>query len=295
MKKMFLKFVFVTCVIALSGFVFSSCSKDDNNNGNGGGNKVDPSTIAPANLIVYLPFDGNAKDAVGNRVATPTNVTYTTGQRGQAYQGKDGAFIVYKLLTDDKLKISNGGITTAMWVKSPQVDPATGGVVFMQLNGGDPTMSSYVVGLQDQGTDTPDSLKVKAYLFNTTTTWQGQGYDYSNPNFPVNKWFHLVVTYDNNTSEWKFYSNGNLLFTNVRFADGGDPQPLLGGLTLDPKMSEMYIGAWRQQVNKEAGIQSWQENFCRAALDELRVYNRALTDDEVKQLYAAEKDQVVSQ
>jgi len=290
MKKMFLKFVFVMCAVALSGFVFSSCSKDDSGSSSNG--KVDPSTIASSNLIVYLPFDGNANDVVGKRVATPTNVTYTTGQRGQAYQGKDGAFIVYKLLTDDKLRISNGGITTAMWVKSPQMDPSTGGTVFMQLNGGDPTMSSYVVGLQDQGTDTPDSLKIKAYLFNTTTEWQGQGMDYSNTNFPVSKWFHLVVTYDNNTSEWKFYSNGNLLFTNVRYANGNDPQPLLGGLTLDPKMSEMYIGAWNQKVNNDPGIQSWQENFCRATLDELRVYNRALTDDEVKQLYSAEASQV---
>ena len=290
MKKNFLKFVYVMCAVAISGFVFSSCSKDDNGGSSNG--KTDPSTIASSNLIVYLPFDGNAKDVVGNRVATPTNVTYTTGQRGQAYQGKDGAFIVYKLLTNDKLRISNGGITTAMWVKSPQVDPATGGVVFMQLNGGDPTMSNYVVGLQDQGTATPDSLKVKAYLFNMTTEWQGQGMDYSNTNFPVNKWFHLVVTYDNNTSSWKFYSNGNFLFANPRWANGNDPQPPLGGLTLDPAMSEMYIGAWRQQINNEAGIQSWQENFCRATLDELRVYNRALTDDEVKQLYAAEVTQL---
>ena len=91
MKKKFLKFVYVMCAVALSGFVFSSCSKD-NNGGTDNNGKVDPSTIAANNLVAYWNFEDSPKDVIGQRGTATDSVTYVKGQRGKAYQGKEGAY-----------------------------------------------------------------------------------------------------------------------------------------------------------------------------------------------------------
>ena len=53
-------------------------------------------SVAAANLIAYFPFDGNANDTKGGMTPTVVGtITYTTGIRGQAYQGAAGAYATY--------------------------------------------------------------------------------------------------------------------------------------------------------------------------------------------------------
>ena len=79
--------------------------------------------------------------------------------------------------------------------------------------------------------------------------------------------------------------------SSVRYA-GPDPtadddpsdQPLLGELTLGAP-SHIYVGVWPGYL--AGGSDSWM-GFYPGMLDELRIYNKALSEDEIKALYNAE-------
>lgn len=295
MKKMFLKFVFVMCAVTLSGFVFSSCSKDDNGGGSDNG-KTDPSTIAASNLVAYFPFDGNGNDVKG-RTVTPKNVTasdFVTGRRGQAYQGKEGSGFIYALSTGDRIAKAKG-LTFAMWIKTPA--PVGGSPALFQINGTTTDWDvpgSFTLQFQD-ATQLVDSVGFKMYQFNTATEWTGQWSNlFSTPDFPANTWFHFVAMYDESTSSYKAYSNGKLVWSEVHFAgpvpDGGGDQPLLGNMSLPADANKLYVGAWWKLLEGQTA-DDWAQYFV-GTLDEVRIYDRGLTDAEVAALFAAEVTQL---
>lgn len=80
-------------------------------------------------------------------------------------------------------------------------------------------------------------------------------------------WYHAVATFDNTTRVARIYVNGELKAT----------QDNPGSADLDQPNSKFGIGA-----SEDNG--SW-DHFFTGAIDEARVYNRALTPSEAKQLY----------
>ena len=85
--------------------------------------------------------------------------------------------------------------------------------------------------------------------------------------FSRHKWYHLVVCFksDNMT---RTYVNGNLIF-----------QSLQNGHIRDIE-AYLYIGLGSVHVQKDIfPLHSWGK------IDDIRIYNRALTDEEVKQLH----------
>ncbi len=290
MKKKFLKFVYLTCAAIIGGFMFASCSDDDDDNGGNGNGKIDPSSIAESNLIAYFPFDGNTNEMISSRTADNHGVTFIDGRRGKAYQGSSTAWLSYNLLSNDKLKDAKA-YTVSMWVKSPQLFSPLGACIFMQANGGDPNMGSIVVGLQD--IDSPsDTLRIKNYLYSDAKNWKGQGWDYSSIKFPANKWIHLVCMYDNATSAFRIFVDGKFVADNVRYGDGGTPpdQPLLGDLKLI-NMTKLYFGIFEKKA-LGTSTDTWMDNIYSGNLDEVRLYDRSLTDSEVGDLYYAEATQL---
>ena len=81
-------------------------------------------SVAAANLIAYFPFDGNANDAKGGMTPTVAgNITYTTGVRGQAYQGAAGAYATY---TPSAAFSSLPSYSISVWYQLPTSDPSYG-------------------------------------------------------------------------------------------------------------------------------------------------------------------------
>lgn len=149
-----------------------------------------------------------------------------------------------------------------------------------------------------------DNLNMKIYLFNSATEWKGQSIDLNVvvPNTdPVekqlaagcttDKYFHFVYTYDEATSTMAMWANGKLLNSDARWAgpavDG--KQDPMGPFVLDPKCDKLYIGAWALQVEdaEKASGKGWM-GYYQGACDELRIYNKAFTADEVATLYKQE-------
>ena len=278
------------------GISLNSCKKDNPTDDPNAG-KVDPSTIATANLVAYFPFESETGSITkGDGITfskTGQGATFATGRRGNAYKGNaSGSYLVYNVAANNPFKTMKA-FTLAAWIKTPPaiVDGNNGAAMIFQLNGGDPFMGNLDFVLE--GNSNQDSLDIKGYLYNSTTNWKGQDIRLQKPAFLVDKWVHIAFSYDNATSTMALWANGALVGTSVRYADGADPvtgnQPLLGDLTLNPDMSEIHIGAWAQQI-ADAG-ESWMRYF-PGMLDELRIYNKALSAEEMKSLYDAEVTQL---
>jgi len=284
-KKNFFQVLFLGTAL-MTGFYLSSCNKDDNN----GTTKVDPSTIASTNLVAYFPFNDNATESIAN--LTPTaqpNVTYVTGRRGKAYQGTNEARLLYTLPTNSKLKTLTS-FSVAMWFKSPLVTGDPEAIIFQIGKSTDLTWGNMSLAL-NRLSSTSDSLQLKAFFFKSGVEWSGQNVGYSNSMFQVNQWMHLVIEYDGATSKYMIYKDGIKVVTNTGVEDrkASGAGEALGNLSF-VNADVINIGAWRPK--SEGGLTDNWMGWFLGNLDELRVYDKALTATEAKALYDAEVSQM---
>jgi len=280
--------LFVTMLIV--GLVMASCKKDEDPNAG----KTDPSTIATTNLVAYFPFDGVGTEEIASLTPTvTTGVTYVEGRRGQAYQGANQARLRYTLPAASKLKTLTS-FSIAMWIKSPLVTGDPEPTIFEIGKSSDLFWGNLKLGLE-RLTATADSLKLKTFFYKDGAVWSGQHISYSDPLFMINRWMHLVYQYDGATSKFMIYKDGVKVVTNDgvenRWAAGDDvsPRPALGNMAF-VNADVINIGAWRPKSEGTA-TDAWMGWFV-GNLDELRVYDKALTATEVKALYDAEVTQL---
>jgi len=306
MKK---NFLFVAIIALFIGLAFHSCKKDDKNTPDDG--KIDPSTIANANLIAYWGFENSPKDEIGQRGVASASVSYPTGRRGMAFQGGTGSYISFDLPASDKLATMKA-FTIAMWIKAPTLADANGIPCFFQLSGKN-WNGAFSIYQDNLGDNTADSLRLRSYFGKQGANWAGQWVDQTNPIMTADKWFHFVLNYDNTTSISTMYINGDAYKvqtlsaydTPVRYQDdpGGADNPngaaKLGDLNLELRSKaptdasnddKGIIGYWAIKAFY-GGTDDWQ-GFFSGMIDELRVYDKALSDQEVKDLYDAEVTQV---
>jgi len=298
MRKSFLFFALIAMVCGIS---LNSCKNNTPPDPNEG--KVDPSTIASANLVAYWNFDKTAKDAVGQRGDASSAISYVTGRRGEALQAGANSYISFNVPATDKLATLKE-FTIAMWLKAPKL---TNGVpCFFQLSSGTTWNGEFAFFQDNLGDNTRDSLRLKAVFTKQGVNWAGQWIDLSKPSFVADKWFHYVVNYSAATSTATIYINGGddkIVTTSAydlttRYADDpGDANningaPKLGDLNLGLTAGKGAIGNWVNLVFPGlSDVQTWTIPFA-GQIDELRFYDKALSDQEVKALYEAEVTQL---
>jgi hypothetical protein len=293
MKNKFGLFRVLFGTMLLSGVIFmTSCSKDDDDGDNNG--KIDPSTIAASNLIAYFPFETEGEDVQfsGDNITFNQSVgaaALQTGRRGNAYKGSTSeAYFEYDVATGTSLKTLDE-ISLACWIKTPHT--TSGAAKIFALNGGDGFMGNFTLIQESQPLG--DSVDMKFYLYDSESPdWKGQDVRVQNGKFVNDMWFHIVAVYNKTTSTMEFWANGDTVSTSIRYA-GPVPevgsQPKLGPIKLGQDMTKILIGAWPQQV---AGTpESWM-TYYQGMVDEIRIYNKALTKDEIKALYEAEVTQI---
>jgi len=284
MKKINQFSVFTIAALSL-GLFLNSCSKSENDPYAG---KTDPSTIATANLVAYFPLESeSASISIGSGITYSKKsgaASFVLGRRGNAYKGSTSqAFLEYNLATANVFK-NMSEYTYAVWIKCPA--PVGGAASVFAVNGGNANMGNLNFIVESQSN--ADSLALKPYLYNSTTAWQGQDFWQFNKSFLSDKWVHIVSSYNKTTSTMAIYANGKLVNTSVRYADGvvDGVQPLLGALTFGTDMTKINIGAWPKLAAGTA-TDSWMIYY-PGLIDELRIYNKALSVTEVKALYDAE-------
>lgn len=292
MKNKFGLFGVLLGTLVLSGLLMTSCSKDDDDENDG---KIDPNTIAASSLIAYFPFEteGEAVQYANNTITFSQKVgaaTIAAGRRGNAYQGSDNeAYFEYNIAAGTALKTLDE-FTLACWIKTPKT--TSGAAKIFAVNGGDGFMGTLT--LMQESQPAGDSVDMKFYLYDSESPdWKGQDIRKQSSKFLNDMWYHVVAVYNKTTSTMEFYANGTQVQSSIRYA-GPDPgdgsaQPLLGPIKLGQDMTKIHFGAWPQQI---AGTPEGWMTYYHGMVDEFRIYKKALSADEIMDLYEAEVSQI---
>ncbi|MCD4722047.1 MAG: PKD domain-containing protein [Desulfobacula sp.] len=207
-------------------------------------------------LVAYYPFNGNANDESGNgnHGTEQGGVALTIdrfGNTNSAYSF-DGVDDKIEVLHNSILNFGEGDFSIGLWVKGSSIVNAA------------PTR---ILGKR--------SLPELGYVFYHTSNYLGfqlgDGVSYTNydSNFSIDSddiWINIFVSIDRNQiNGGKFYVNGNLVYV----FDPTDQQNSIDN------SGNLLIGGHPNHLNSHfSGI-----------LDDARIYNRALTEDEIKALY----------
>lgn len=207
--------------------------------------------ITSNDLVAYYPFNGDAKDASGNNNhgTIQGSVTLTmdrTGKENSAYSF-DGSTGYITIPDSQSLQSPQGEITLSAWIN---VNRFTSDWVPILVK----TNSSTING--QYGLIYNDSSK-KLYFISPVGA-ENVGLDY---NLPTNVWLNIATTFKNNIAI--FYING------VKIGQY-------------PYTSLIKVNNLPLEVGRDiyGGIE-----YFAGKMDEVRVYNRALSDAEILNLY----------
>ncbi len=275
-------------IAAIAAMTFVAC--DDKNNGKQEDQPTAADVVAVENLVVYMPFeDITAPMEIGKGLTfnkKEGSAKVEKGFIGNAYVGSADGYLEFDVKGSDYFLTGAKSFTVAAWVNTPVGDGCS---AIINLDGGDTGMGAFDL-LVENGWYNEESKGVgmKGYLFNTATEWKGQDLTNANEYFAPNKWFHLVYMYDAATSKISLWANGVFVCDSERFAgpevDG--VQPKMGDFVASTDVQNFYLGVWKQVAAGEE-TDAWRTNYT-GKLDELRIYNKALTEEEIDTLYKAE-------
>ncbi|HBG28093.1 MAG: hypothetical protein A2Y10_16890 [Planctomycetes bacterium GWF2_41_51] len=228
-----------------------------------------------AELVCHYKFDGNLLDSSVNAYPAGNgtlygNTLYVTGKFGQALSF-DGAGDYIKIMVASngssgwtpRTKISNA-ITIAMWVKmnSYPADAAD----FIASRSWQPGDNNFEFHQGGFGMDTPFFV-VQQGIFMTEFPHKKITSD------KLGKWFHIAVTYDVVAGESYMYIDGV----------AGNVAPITSG-------------AWVTIGNYSiGGNEALNSRYFKGQIDDLRIYNHALSPAEIQTVYNEEVDLCGSQ
>lgn len=279
MKNLIAKY---TAGLLLSSIIISgitSCQKMERPEMN-----IIPDDTARMNapLQIYLPFESSVLDSAQYQKGSANNVTYVDGVRGKAYKGATNALLQYP----SALKMATmTSFTVSLWIKT---EKHTGGAqsVFMMPNTGDFWGNLFLM-IEGNNSTTDNSMLVK---FNFAGNWVE-----FNGNNGVNRlpdmygrWRHLAFSYDAATSRFAAYVDGARLSLPTSVTERKNGQNPLGPLQFKTA-SKFVIGGYQQHIGiPNNTADSWMLRYT-GALDQFRVYTRALSDAEISTLYTTKQ------
>ncbi|MCW3462993.1 LamG domain-containing protein [Chitinophaga nivalis] len=213
-------------------------------------------------LIAYWPLDGcvNTNDVSGNgHHGTPNNTTLTTDRFGTA----NGAFYFngtnsYIDVEDDvDLRLTNTDFTLSAWVKLDSYNAASGSHILTKRSD---NPYGYIFSVRGSTTAVPG------------VSFFGPGGNYINAFgtkvITTGSWHLVTAVYRLGQRQLSLYVDGILDNTSA------------GLSPLDaPEAAKLYIG--RDEITSS----STNGAFFHGALDDIRIYNRALTGGEIQELY----------
>jgi hypothetical protein len=213
-----------------------------------------PQASSSAGLVAYWSMDEGTGDAVSDASGNGNDGTrygpaWISGQRGSALDF-DGTDDYVEVADDDTLDLTSGA-TVMAWVR---VSSATGdhqiiAAKWYEGESGCPPCS-YVFEFQPAGV-TPQFV---------TYTTVGRQDAISGVTVDLGEWAFLAGTYDGSVA--RIYVNGV-------------PTGEIG------QSGSIQIGA--QPLLMGAHAASWDRNWLEGAIDEVRIFNRALTAQEIQQ------------
>ena len=304
---------FLTSTLLLSAsfaVLISSCGSDDASTPVaslppiGGFNSADE--VASADLLAYWPLNGTGVESKSNTSPAATvGASYEAGAKGQGLKLNNG-YLRFPAITS--LARTMNGLTISSWVKINNNQTAVAGsgsvsTIFSMGNPSDWQGNIMLYAETGQYRDTNalgvvnDSIKVKAG-WNTMANG-GQIYEnwpkleswmvsdnivtpgkhVAGPNKIGGKWSQLVFTWDGSNNKFIIYSNGAKI-SNPAFEVRGTNTTIITDAISTP-----IIGAFG---NVATTSDSWNKPMT-GNIDEIRIWKKSLSADDIRALYALEK------
>jgi len=256
------------------------------------GGFVSSDSVEPQALVAYWPMDGDVNDHKGGISGTGVNVTYTTGVRGQAYQGSSTS---YASFTPNSALKGLQSFSVALWywqpaqpTNTPSNDPQ--GIFFMADSNSNPDI---IIENEHYAPVSGDSLEIHAGLyFPAASQWNGWTMN-TFDTAAIGKWVHFAYTYDGSTSTYIVYQDGVPMMNQSAYGWSTSTQLLQGPSGSTPQGNENWtpnppqigtIGTWAPGVYGVSPTLGSNGNW-QGKLDEIRVYNIPLTQKDVAGLY----------
>lgn len=303
--KRFYKIVRSTALIIFSLPVFFvQCTKPDLDDDFKPGapppisNYVNSSEVAAADLVAFFPFDGNTNDSKGGITGGTINGggTFTAGKKGQAYKGATNAFIAY----------ANAGplatltsFTVSLWINTNKHDGGAQGVFTITKADGSFWGNFFML---IEGAGPADNMLAKVHFEKNATgvsnvehwleTTGAIRQNYMGNMYGA--WRHIAFSYNEATSKFFMYVNGNKLpFKDPTVPRNDEDRLAAPGVPLGPLVfknpARFVVGGYQNQLGAPYNSpEPWMLPYT-GAIDELRFYKKALTDQEVNALFQLEK------
>ncbi|MHC0440507.1 LamG domain-containing protein [Flavobacterium sp. 3-210] len=277
--------------------------------------------VAATHLVSKLSFDGNITDSKSNITGgVGTNVGYDTGIKGLAYKGSssEARYIIGNATT----KITSlNDYSISFWMNTANTVPDGGSPgqgkgaqgIFSIVR---PTefWGGINLFLENPDNANPNRLRLKLGVENGRdgVAWRGQSVIVNLDN-SLNTWVHVVLAYDSKTSTMNCYTNGaksanvggfpyapaaGVVGTAIWYAD--DPgtydnaknAPKYGAFQMVGTNGKVVFGTHQFETTpplNNGSDQGWATSYV-GLMDEFRIYDAALTSNEVSALYKLEKD-----
>ena len=220
--------------------------------------------ITSDGLVAYYDFDGDANDNSGNsNDGTVTNATLASDRHGNSdkaysFDGNNS----YVEIPWSGTAIIKGDITMSVWlnIKDKENDYSGGYARIIKAPG------EYYEMWVNWNNDGVNDREIYARS-------GGQGISITTGNnVREETWNHVVYTYTSDTL--RMYLNGKIINKQLKNWDWNNSLPGSGNI---------YIGAYGPNSNPFLG-----------SIDDVRLYNRALTASEISTLYSVESESPVS-
>jgi hypothetical protein len=266
--------------------------------------------VGKTDLVAYWSMDGNGKESIsGTLPATTVGTTWTTGVKGQGANLTAGYMDFPSI---PALSTSSGSITVSLWAKLSNTKATPDGLSHISeifnISGSTPGNGYIGVLGETHGLVSSDTIQVKGHyetkyngaqssgdIVNMTKMESWMIADNANPanvikhvafaNKIGGQWAHIVYVFNGSTAKNEIYVNG----TNVSnspwvLRNGGvTPFPLAYDSTTHP-----VIGARSNFIAGLATGDTWNRAMT-GGVDEIRVYNKALSGGDINSLYELEK------
>jgi hypothetical protein len=203
------------------------------------------------NLVSYWKFDSDATDSVGTNDGTVTGATNTTGKIGNGYSFNGSS----DYITTSSFDLTeNSSFSISVWVK---LNSITNRMIFVGAQDAPISNGGIYFGKPAGG----------GYEFRTYDGSSDGLYSTLGLSWSTDTWYHVVGTCDGSgTGVYKFYRNGILIATS-------------GTVEIDTGSDALAIGSLISS-GTTPGL------YTDGVIDEVGLWNRALTAQEVSDLYS---------
>jgi surface protein len=207
-------------------------------------------------LVAHYEFEDNINDSTSNSSSDTLNgtATYVTGKYGKAFSfNGNGSTTTQSLYaTNSNLPQGNEARTVSAWVYPT-------GTTYGNILSWNSSSNSSNNFFRVRRARTSDNAALEVFASGTSYVNEGDS-----GVIPANTWSHVALTYDG--ENFKMYVNGS---------DVTSTQAEAFSSTLDTNGDKLMIGYWEQNANE----------YFVGSMDEVRVYDRALSALDITELY----------